>query len=456
MRFLARLALAMIALSGSAGSVAAQQIETPAAFDSAGRVRSLTPQLVERYGLTAPVWPVSGAFVEARMFSLSTGGRMLTIQRASGAVERYPLTDADAEGIRAVIDAATARAGETVSGAQPGMRSSPARNAFARNQMLLSLLVYGPLIATLADDGQTGTALYLLGSGAAFFISLGISKDLDVTRAQNLLATDGAVRGYLATASTLYLVGDDLGRKTYSALGLAGALGGSMLGYQRARQLTDAEAQASATLSTLGAAAAFGTTATIFPLDNTDGRHAVGAMLGGAVVGYALGPEYPRRASYSVTRGDVQLLRLSSILGLGAASAVILPNEGDDLDDQVGFGTLTAGLLAGAVIADRTFIRAFDYSVSDATQIQLASAAGALMGTALAVLIEPPVKGVMALVTGGGIAGALAGHSLANPPRAGAPPAPTRSSSRLRFDPSALALAASGARGNHAVLSLAF
>jgi len=456
MRFLARLALAMIALIGSAGSVAAQQIETPAAFDSAGRVRSLTPQLVERYGLTPPAWPVSGAFVEARMYSLSSGGHVLVVERPSGAVERYPLSDADAVSIRTTITAAMARSGATGTEVRPNTISEPARNAFARNQLFLSLGLYGPLLASLADDGKTASALYLLGSGAAYFISLGISKELDVTRAQNHLATDGALRGYGATAAALYLAGDDMGRKTYSTLGLLGALGGSYFGYQRGKTLTDAEAEAATTLSTLAAAAGFGAAATLSTLDNTDGRHAVGTMLGAGLVGYALGPNYPRRASYNVTRGDVQMLSLGAILGTAAAFTPFIPDEGDDLDVQVGFGVLTAGLIGGTIIADQTFVRRFDYSMSDATQIQLATGAGALMGTALAILIEPGAKGTMGLVTGGAILGAMAGHAFANPPRAGDSPTAVRTGSRLRFDPSALALAASGARGNHAVLSLAF
>lgn len=237
MRACAHLAVAMIALGAFARPAAAQQVETPVAFDSAGRVRTITPQLVERYGLSAPAWPVTGAFVEARLYAVSTGGEVLVVERPNGAVERYPLSETDARALRDAVDAGRTRPGATPTETRAITTSSPAGNAFARNQMLLSLFVYGPLLASLADDGQTGTALYLLGAGSAFFISLGISKDLEVTRAQNLLATDGAVRGYLATAAAIALVDPGVGRKTYSVLGLAGALGGSALGYQRAKPM---------------------------------------------------------------------------------------------------------------------------------------------------------------------------------------------------------------------------
>ncbi|HET9452741.1 MAG TPA: hypothetical protein VFO66_00555 [Gemmatimonadaceae bacterium] len=454
MRLLVLLGVAALGLA-SATPARAQQIETPVAFDSAGKVRSLTPQLVARYGLTAPAWPVEGTFVEARLFSISGGAHVLTVERPGGAMERYSLSDADVVAIRASIDAAMTRTGATPVEARPHVISEPARNAFARNQMLLSLALYGPLLASLADDGKTGTALYLLGAGTSFFASLAISKELQVTRAQNHLATDGALRGYGATAAFIYASGADVGRKTYSALGLAGALGGSVLGYKRGKGMTDAEAEAATTISTLAAAAGFGATAAISSIDNTDGRIPVSTMLGAGIIGYAFGPSYPRTARYTVTRGDLQMLSLASILGTAVAFTPIID---EDLDDQVGFGALTAGLIAGAYVGDRALVRNFDYTMSEATQIQLATAAGAAMGGALAVLVEPPAQGVMGLITGGGIIGAMAGHALSNPARAGGASAPERSSgaSRLRFDPTALVLAASKSPGRHAVLSYSF
>jgi hypothetical protein len=453
MRFLARLAIAMIALAVPAGSAAAQQIETPGSFDSAGRVRSLTPQLVERHGLGAPAWPVTGAFVEARLFSLSGGGHVLVVERPTGALERYPLTDADVATLRAAVDSALARESATSGPAAVMPVSQPARGAFARNQMLLSILLYGPLLSSLADDGQTGTALYLLGAGSSYFISTALSKNLQVTRAQNHLATDGAIKGYFGTAALIYASGAEVGRKTYSGLGLAGALGGSILGFQRARRMTDVEAEAAATMSTLAAAAGFGAGGAFTATGDSDARFAVGTAFGAGLVGYALGPNYPRHAPYTVTRGDVQMLSTGAILGT-AVTSIFVTDE--DIDGQVAFATLTAGLLGGAYISDRTFVRDFDYAMSDATQIQVAVVAGGLMGGALAVLVEPPARAAVALITGGAILGAFAGHALANPPRAGAEPRQTGSSSRFRFDPSALAFAAAKAPGRHAVLSLTF
>lgn len=450
-------AFAMIALAGLASVGAAQQIETPVAFDSAGRVMTMTPALIARYQLAAPAWPVTGPFVEARLFSLNTGGHTLTVERQSGAIERYPLSDEELASLRAAVDAAMTLTGGTPVESRPDVISEPARNAFLRNQTLLSLGLYGPLLASLADDGKTGTALYLLGAGGSFFISMAISRETEVTRAQNHLATDGAIRGYGATSGLIYASRASVGRKTYSGIGLAGALGGAILGYQRGAGMTDAEAEATTTISTLAAATGFGLTAAIGGLDDHDARAAVGTAVGAGLVGYFLGPNYPRRASYTVTRGDIQMLSLSSVIGAAIALTPIVDSQ---IEEELGFGLTTAGLLAGALVGDRALVRAFDYSMSDATLVQFSAVAGGLMGAAVAVLAEPQPEGVMALVTGGAILGAVAGHNFANPPRGRSASAlqidRALGSARLVVDPSALALAAVKTPGRHAVVRLAF
>jgi hypothetical protein len=217
--------------------------------------------------------------------------------------------------------------------------------------------------------------------------------------------------------------------------------------------MNDAEAEAAATLSTIGALAGYGAAGALLGAENTDGRVPVGVGLGTGLVGYALGPSYTRRASYLVTRGDVQMMSTAAILGLGVALTAVAD---EDVDEQVGFAAATLGWVGGAYVADRTFIRDFDYAMSDATGVQFSALAGGLMGGALAILVEPPARAAVGLVTGGAILGAFAGHSFAKPPHAGEPAMESRSSSRLRFDPTALALAAAKTPGRHAVLSLTF
>src|SRR4051812_28934301 len=138
----------------------AQVVETPMPFDSAGKIRSVTPALAERFHLAPPTWPLSGDFVEARLFAVSGGGTVLVAQQRSGALLRYALRDEERDALREAIDHAMAESGAVVSESQ--IASPNARGAFVRNQMILSAIVYGPLLASLTHDGRSATAVYLL------------------------------------------------------------------------------------------------------------------------------------------------------------------------------------------------------------------------------------------------------------------------------------------------------
>ena len=451
----------VVALALTAAHVGAQQVETPEAFDSAGRVQSITPQLVERFELAPPAWPVSGDFVEARLFAVSIGGLVLSVERRDRSVDRYSLTDEDAAAIRSQVDAALARTGAVVVEAGPEeVISEPAGGAFVRNQMLLTWLVYGPLLGSLADDDQSATALYLLATGTSYFLTTALSRRARITRAQNQLATDGALRGWGTTTGLLYVLGGEgLGDQTYSTLGLVGAISGAIAGYQHGRRLTDGEAEAATTVSTLSAATALGLAGTFGFLDDDMERAAVASIVGAGVAGYVLGPRYPRTSRYAVTQGDVQMLNIGAILG---AAAALTPIVEADIDASLGFGLLTAGLLGGTAIADRVWVRRYDHTTSDRNQIGLGLMAGALIGAAAVVLLEPDATGTMALVTTGAIAGTILGHSMAAPRRADAPfdPAADAEASlpgvRVRISPGALAMSAARVPGRHAVLSIVF
>jgi len=455
-------ALAFVACLIIAVNAHAQVTETQVAFDSASKVRSLTPALVTRYQLAAPSWPVTGDFVEARLYALSTGGRVLAVERRSGTIERYPLDAEAASALGAAIDAALMRTGAAVTEAQPEVISEPARGAFVRNQMLLTWGLYGPLLSSLANDGKTQTALYLLATGGSYFLTTAVGKKMNVTRAQNHLATDGAFRGFGASAGLLYaLAGDRPDGRTYRGIGLLGALGGATTGLLYGRRLTDSEAEAATTFSTFSALTAFGLAGTAGLLDDsTDARPIVGAAVASALAGYLVGPRYPRTARYHVTRGDVQLLTLGAILGVMTTS---IPLVESDPSQEVGFGLTTAGMLGGLAIADRVLVRPYDHSTSDATQIGLGALAGGLMGSALVVLTEPNASGGMAMVTAGGIAGTVIGHRLTAPRRAGASIGTSDDDRKgggrgasLELNPLGLMLGATHVSGYHELLRVRF
>src|SRR4051812_42311588 len=139
----------------------AQVIERPVSFDEAGQVMVMTPYIAERAALRAPWWPVAGDFTEARLYTVNDSSYVLTVARRSGVVERYTLSAADRDAIRAIVS----RLPRDVIAAR-----NDARNAFVKNQTLLGLFVYGPAFAVAIGDNATGaTAGYLVVAGGSFF-----------------------------------------------------------------------------------------------------------------------------------------------------------------------------------------------------------------------------------------------------------------------------------------------
>ncbi|HET9426630.1 MAG TPA: hypothetical protein VFO55_14805 [Gemmatimonadaceae bacterium] len=438
-------------------SAPAQTTETPVAFDSTGRILSVSRSLATRLNLSAPTWPVSGEFVEARVYRVSSGGYVMTVSRIGGAVERYPLTDAEFAGLRTGVQTALEREGRVVSEDAATVISEPARGPFVRDQMLLASIIYGPSLSTLTGDASAGAGVYLLTVGGTFFALNNFARQRIITKAQNALTTDGAFRGWSASALTIGALGaDSLSEDAVAITALIGGIGGSILGYQRGKRLTHGEAQAAMTGSTLLAAGTLGLGFMGGLVKEGDGQAASAAVLAGGIAGYVLGPKYPRNAPYTVTAGDVGVVRLGAFLG---SLAAITPFVDSDIDGKAAAGILTAGLAGGAIVADRIGAKPFNHSISDSRMIYLGALGGALMGVALPVMTQSDnATFVMTMVTGGAIAGSFVTQNIMKPSREGSAAftpsgnSSNRASSRIEFSPEGLALAAAKQRGMHSVL----
>ena len=422
-------------------------VETPLPFDSAANVRSVTPALAARLGLQPPAWPVSGNYVQARLYSSSTGGTVLVVERSGGMLERYVIEDAQLATLRSTIGSATLLLGNRVGEDRPDVISEPARGAFLRNQMILAAGLYGPLLAALTDDARTGTVMYLAAVGGSYFILNSISRTTPITRAQNDLATDGALRGAATAVGLMHAFrGDDFHQKTYSGTALGGAIAGSVLGYIRGRGLTDSEAHSAMKFSTFAAGTVFGLAGTFgaFGSDSDAEQVVAGSMVAAGLAGYLLGPAYPRRASYTVTAGDVRLLPVGALLGALAGVTPVADAE----DEKLLAAGATLGGLAGIWLADRIWAVPYDHGSGDVTQTWLGTIAGGLLGAAAVVLTEPEdALPALALITTGAIAGAAGGHHLASPRRA-------ESRVSWRFTPERGALALTKMPGTYPVVSV--
>jgi hypothetical protein len=435
-----------------------QITETPVPFDSIGTVRTVTPALVVRLGLAAPVWPVRDDFVEVRLFTSSAGGYVLVAERRDGRLDRFTLTAVEAEALRAAVTAAMAQAGRVVSEGGAERISEPARGAFVRNQTLLAAAMYAPAAAALTHDAKAGTVLYLVSVGGAYFLVTDLSKHITITKARNALATDGALRLAGALFGLFRALDVDLNTDISASTVLVGGIGGSALGFRLGRGLTDAEAKAMTSGSTLAGLAAVGVAGTLGVVEAKNSERLVAATaVAGGVVGYFLGPAYPRSVRYTVTKGDIRLLDLAALLG--AMTAVIPIASNEDADSRLASALLTAGGLVGLWAGDRLFVRRYDHTESESRLVALGALAGGLIGAAVPVLAESE-NGTFILgsVTLGAIVGTIGAESLVNPRVAR--PDVRRTGSRdgrgLRLDLCGAALAALGRPGVYPIARLTF
>lgn len=437
-----------------AAPVAAQVIERPVPFDSAAQVMVLTPLIADRAGLRAPMWPVSGDFVEARLYTVTDSAYVLTVRRGSGVVERYALTAEDREAIRV-----------SVSRLPPEVvrERTDASSGFIRNQSLLGLAVYAPAFSyAIGENAASATAGYLVVAGGTFFAASEIARRFFISRPQNDLSFNTGRNGALGTWGLVYLLGGE--DKAQAAGAFIGGLGGTALGLRLARGMTEAEAVGAGFGADLGAAIAFGTTGMIQGDGSCELNPATGfttcserfsdkfrvfTILASGLAGYPLGVLYPKNSSYNVTPGDIQILWATALLGVGAGVS-FLP---ESPSTSTAYAAATAGGVLGVFLGDRFLVRRADHSRTDAGLLTLGTGSGMLMGAGVAALIDndlnPPL--VFSLATVGGLAGLIVTERTRDPrPDAG------RQRVRVTFNPSGLVSLATGARGSHSLFTVRF
>ena len=425
-----------------------QIVETPVAFDTAGRVMAVTPSIAARVQLGPPAWRVVGDYTEARLFSIGGDAYVLAVTRRDGTIERYSLTASDVAYLR-----------ERVSSLPPQFeirRPRGERGGFILTQSLLGLVIYAPAFAAAVTDSDAGgVSAYLLVSGATFFAASQIARDYTITPAMWALSTHGAVHGAFAGGAIPYILGagDDNDEAAWAGM-FAGGLAGTAAGLVFGNRMTTADAAAAGfgadvsllTMLGLVAAAKGGDDNNFEELNRGDAA----LLLGAAAVGYPLGYLYPRTARYNVTAGDVLTLWVTGAMGVATSSLFLIDNRPGL---TAGALTLTGGFLAGLVAGDRLLVKRFDHTAGDAGLLAVGAAAGALMGFGVSNLLGGTDDDRLNV----GIGTAAAALGIAATHYYLAPGGDARRfSSNIRFTPAGAALAAAGMPGRYSLLSVSF
>jgi hypothetical protein len=435
--------------------VRAQVIERPVPFDSAGLVPVMTPYLADRAALRPPWWPVSGAFVDARLFTANDSTYVLAVTRKTGVVERYALSAVDRDAIRAVVSKLPR---EVI------MARKDSRNAFIRGQSFLGLVAYAPAftVAIASNDASAGAA-YLVVAGGTFFAASEISRRFFIDKPQTDLAFNLGHNGALAGWALAYVL--QAHDEAQGAGAFIGGIGGAALGLGIARNMTEADAVGAAFGSDIGALIGLGTAEALKGQSHCDvqpdnsfvchgprisDRAVVALTLASGIIGYPLGVLYPRNANYNVTPGDIQTLWPSAGVGALVGSMFV----GDRSSSNAVAAALTGGGVVGMIVGDRFLVRRFDHSRADGGRVTLGAFAGALMGAGVAALTntsDPNPHLVSGLAAFGGLAGIVASERYVD-----ASPDRGRHGLQLSFNPASIFLIGTRAPGNHSLLNVRF
>ena len=463
-----------LAAAFAAAPLSAQITETPVAFDSAGRVPTITQSLAARLGLAPPAWPVLGSFVNARLYARSDSGYTLVVARSNGALDRYALNGDEATTLRASVQRAIASGRRAGLGEQTTLYSDPAGNAFVRNQALLGLLVYGPaasvIVGSSSEDGSAAAATELLVAGGTFFAALARrSADPPVTTAQNILATNASIQG-AGFGGALAYAAHVRTPEAAALFFLGGSVAGTFGGLAAGRRMTDGEAAGAAfggyaapltALGVMGAAGAFDGHEDV-------GRPAAAVAAGSMLLGYPLGVAYTRRVPYTVTAGDVRAMTTSAALGVAIAATPFM--DGRTHDRKAVFASLTGGLLGGMILGDRLLVKPRDHTRSDGALLWTGATGGALVGLGVAAGGDAREQTTWALATGGALLGVVATEAVLRPAiggsrgrlAAGARAADagvsrvTGDRVQVTIDPLGAVFAATGQRGRFSVMRVSF
>ena len=461
--------LLALALAVTSARASAQVVERPEPFDSAGRVQAITPTIAARLQLQPPAWRITGDYREARLFASGDGGWVIVVTRRDLSQERYAVTAADRDYLRAktanlppgLVEQITTTVTSTAREGLQTVQQPSARGAFITSQALLGLGVYAPSFAyAVTNEGAGRVATYLLVAGGTYFAAASLSREMRITPPQNVLATQMALSGGAAGWALAYAAdAPDDGR---AASIFVGSLAGTAAGLWLGRDMNSAGAMAASSGSNGLALVAAGVMAATGTLDEkVDGGSPRAAALGlvaAGVMGYPLGARYARTTSYNVTGGDVGTLWVAGGIGTAAAGTILAAIDTDS-EEPVYVG-LTAGFLAGVLAGDRLLVRRFDHSWGQAATVAAGAVGGGLMGAGVAVLVDqedPNAAVVLGLLTAGAATGVGVANWLTTTPadarhgvRTGAAPR------RVRVDATALAMAAGRVPGRHALVSVSF
>lgn len=379
-----------------------QEVQIP--VDQEGKLEYIDAQLEQRLSL----FPDYLNFQEARMFKVSDTLYVLEVYyRPQDALfkERMPLSADQVNDFRQKVSERLRQRAPQVTLDQSG------RTRLIISNLALSLAYYGWAVPTAldTDNGKTAVALYMLTSGAGFFIPYSATRNNSVSGAAAKFSFYGGTRGIAHGITLAYLLDNEPSEQGTIGAGMLVSLVENVVGFSMAKSTN----MGAGTAETIGVGGDFGIglglgaahLANFFEEDNE--RAAAAATLLGTGIGLLGGSWMANSQHY--TEGDAFTLCAAGFLGALVPLAAVDVAKPDD--ERVYSAASMIGGVVGLGLGQK-LIRGKDFSKEQGNLIRFGELAGGLLGLGVAYLISSEGADNSLLYLTASSAGAATGFGL--------------------------------------------
>lgn len=351
--------------------------EFPISFDTKGELKELTPLLNRQL----QILPDTERFVTATLWQAGSS-IVLEVERPDGARARRDMTEQELAQIRQQADRFLVLRRQT-------SRDQSGRGRFLSNHLLLSIAWYAQAITVIADlqDPGRSSGLFLLTSGAGFYIPYVMTRNARMSRAQQDMCFYASTRGILWGYLVQNLFMEEYEFKDIAPGMLAVSLGCEAAGYVLSRNMTDGQTSLTGTYGDagmgIGALAGFQTQV---GKEHQDGKAVSALTLVGGTAGVALGYKISRGTKPTI--GNSLVIRGSSLVGAGLAEALFWAIKGPEVSDedmQMALGLPMFGGAAGLCFGHAS-VRGHELTEGDGLIVLGSTVAGAAVGLGVGLL----------------------------------------------------------------------
>ena len=368
----------LLSLALTASSLA-QEAQVP--MDEEGKLDYIDSKLEQQLGLFTQYQN----FQEARLFQVSDTSFVLEISYQPGEQllkERLPLSANETFEFRRKVT-------ERIKHEKPEVvLDQEGRSKLIAGSLALSMGYYGWAVPVMFDlqDGKTISALYMLISGAGFFIPLTATRHKRVTDGEATFSLYGGTRGIVHGIFTYGLIsGKDASEREAVGAGMVGSLAEAITFFALANKsnMRPGKAEVIGIGGDFGLGLGLGTAHLANFFDDDKERSLCASIVLGSGAGLLAGKFLADRQPY--TRGDAYVLRGAGMLG------AYLPVAAVDLAKPKDDKTYTSAAMAGAVVGlgvGHFLVRGKDFTTGQGKLLNLGELAGGLVGLGVAHLVS--------------------------------------------------------------------